>query len=197
MPGWLDVSPGGHLVTTAVACVLGQTVTGSWALTAGIAAGGFLIDVDHIVDYVVFERTGDFTPGAFLRHYVEGRTRRAVLFLHSYEVFALLGLCAWWTRAEVLLAYLMGALMHLALDVVFNGPLTPYSITAFYSLLYRASYRFDATRLLGQSPLAPAGTFWRTFFRGSALANDATTLQAVPCSDPAPTGPRSLANLSS
>ncbi len=174
MPPWLDVSPGGHLVTTAVVCAASQTVTGAWPLTAAIAAGGFAIDVDHMVDYVIFERARALTPGAFLRHYVEGRARRAVLLLHSYELLALLGLMAWWTQAVVLLGYLVGALMHLALDLVFNGRLTPHSITAFYSFAYRAAHRFDARRLLGHPRLAPAGGFWTAFFRGGALATDAT-----------------------
>ena len=88
------MSPGGHLVTTAIACAAVQTVTGSAALTAGIAAGGFLIDLDHVFDYVAFERQRDLRPAAFLRYYLAGRTRTAVLLLHSYEVLALLALGA-------------------------------------------------------------------------------------------------------
>jgi hypothetical protein len=191
------VSPGGHLITTAVACALTQSITGAWPLTAGVAAGGFLIDVDHVVDYVVFERAGRLTPGAFLRHYVEGRTRRVVLVLHSYEIVALLGLMAWWTQADVLLGYLAGALMHLALDLVFNGRLTPRSITAFYSFAYRASHRFDARRLLAHPRLAPAGAFWTAFFRGSALAPEATPHAGPIAPAPSPPVSRSLANFSS
>ena len=93
------------------------------------------------MDYLLFERSRALTPGAFLRRYVEGRTRHLVLLLHSYELFALLGLVAWWTGAVPLLGYLMGALMHLALDVIFNGRLTPRSIVAFYSFVYRAAHR--------------------------------------------------------
>jgi hypothetical protein len=167
------MSPGGHLATTAVACAASHALTGCWPLTAAIATGGFLIDVDHAVDYVLFERERALTPGAFLRHYVEGRTRRVVLLLHSYEVFALLGLAAWWTQSVPLLGYLVGALMHLALDVVFNGRLTPRSISAFYSFAYRAAHRFDADGLLGRRRFAPAGAFWPAFFRGSALAGGA------------------------
>src|SRR5206468_143290 len=84
------MSPGGHLVTTAAACVATQASTGSWSLTAAVAVGGVLIDLDHVVDYVLFERRRRLTPGAFLRHYVEGRTERVVLALHSYELFAAL-----------------------------------------------------------------------------------------------------------
>ena len=165
------LSPGGHLVTTAVACVAAATLTESATLTAAIAAGGFLIDVDHAVDYVLFEKQRDWTPGAFLRYYLGGRVQRAVLVLHSWELFALLGLAAWWTDAIALWGYLMGALMHLALDLMFNGEYTPRSISAFYSFAYRMRHGFSMPALLGQHPadfVLPRG-FWAAFFRGARL----------------------------
>jgi hypothetical protein len=159
------MSPGGHLVTTAIACAGTAALTGSWSATAAVAAGGFFIDVDHAVDYVLLERDRALTPDAFLRHYLEGRTRRSVLALHSYELFVLLGVTAWWTGALWLWAYLWGATLHLALDLTFNGEVTPRSIVAFYSFAYRARHRFDATRLLGRLEVdaLPAG-FWAAFF---------------------------------
>lgn len=165
------MSPGGHLVTTAAACVAAATLTESATLTATIAAGGFFIDVDHAVDYVVFEQQRDWTPGAFLRYYLGGHVQRAVLVLHSYELFALLGLCAWWTDALALWGYLLGALMHLALDLVFNGEYTPRSISAFYSFTYRMAHGFSMPALLGQQAdtlVLPSG-FWAAFFRGATL----------------------------
>jgi len=42
------VSPGGHLVTTAIAAGGGLAATGSVPLAAGIVVGGFLIDVDRL-----------------------------------------------------------------------------------------------------------------------------------------------------
>ena len=192
------MSPGGHLVTTVAACAAAQALTGCWPLTAGVAAGGFLIDVDHAVDYLLFERSRALTPGAFLRHYVEGRTRHLVLLLHSYELFALLGLVAWWTGAVPLLGYLMGALMHLALDVIFNGQLTPRSIAAFYSFAYRASHRFDATALLGPPVFAPAGSFWPAFFRGAVPGDASKTASSARAWGPVlRRAARSLANLPS
>jgi hypothetical protein len=161
------MSPGGHLVTTVVACATTAFATGSAALTAAVAAGGFLIDVDHAIDYVVFERQRDLRPAAFLRYYIEARVRRTVLVLHSYELFALLGALAWWTDSTLIAAYLVGALMHLALDIMFNGEVTPYSIAAFYSFAYRMAYRFDAAQLLGMTPTDATGGFWAQFFRGS------------------------------
>jgi len=165
------VSPGGHLVTTAGACIASAMLTGSAEVTLGIAVGGFLIDLDHFADYVVVERQRDLRPGAFLRYYVEGRTRRAVLVLHSYELFVLLCALAWWTDAPLLWGYLMGALMHLALDIAFNGELTPRSIVAFYSFGYRLAHGFRMATLFGEDAFdsTPAG-FWGVFFQGSRAA---------------------------
>jgi hypothetical protein len=173
------------LLTTLAACAAsafltrGVPLTDSLALTAGLVGGGFLIDVDHAVDYVLFERQRDLRPSAFLRYYLEGRVKRVVLVLHSYEAFALLGVLAWHLDALLLWGYLMGALMHLALDIVFNGELMPRSITAFYCFTYRLAHRFDAVALSGpRGRLTTSKQFWRAFF--------ATPTPAIRVNDPLP-----------
>ena len=162
------MSPGGHFITTAAACAVTAYATGSVPITAAVAAGGFFIDVDHAADYVLFDRQRDLRPQAFLDYYVAGRMRYAVLVLHSYELFAVLLAIAWWTQAPLLSGYLIGALIHLGLDILFNGRITPYSITAFYSFGYRLAHRFDAVALLGmvEHPRVARG-FWRMFFEGA------------------------------
>jgi hypothetical protein len=175
------MSPGGHLVTTAVACAGAVALTGSWTITAAVAAGGFFIDLDHLADYVLLERDRALTPAAFLRHYVEGRMRWAVLLFHSYELFALLGLIAWWTGSLGLWAYLWGATLHLALDLRFNGEVTPRSIVAFYSFAYRLAHGFDAQRLLGRVDYEPApASFWAVFFSGGRRADAAAAPLLAP-----------------
>src|SRR2546428_6293402 len=89
------MSPGGHLMTAVLAAGAGLVLTGSAPLAAGIVAGGFLIDVDHLADYLIVERRRELTPAAFLRHYIEGHTRRVVLVLHSYELWLTLAALAW------------------------------------------------------------------------------------------------------
>jgi hypothetical protein len=172
------MSPGGHLLTTFAACTAAAVATESWALTAGIAVGGFLIDVDHAFDYVVFDRQRNLRPGAFLRYYLEGRVRRLVLVLHSWELMTLLAVVAWMMPLPWLVGYLLGASMHLALDLAFNGEVVPRSILAFYSFSYRAAHRFDARALLGV-PLRPAGDrFWAAFFRGARALPEGATAPA-------------------
>lgn len=170
------MSPGGHLVTTVAACAATAAITGNVTLTAAMAVGGFLIDVDHALDYVLIERQRDLRPGVFLRYYLEGRTQRLVLALHSYELFALLALAAWWSGAVWLWGYLAGGLMHLALDLLFNGELTPRSIVPFYSFGYRLAHRFDAQALLGNLKTEPSPRgFWAAFFQGVTPADRPVT----------------------
>ena len=59
-------------MTTIVAATAAAAATGSLPVAAGVAAGGFLIDLDHLADYLVFERQWDLRPGAFLHFYLEG-----------------------------------------------------------------------------------------------------------------------------
>jgi hypothetical protein len=166
------MSPGGHLVTTVLACGAVYGVTGSAPLTAGLAAGGFFIDVDHVLDYVLFERRFHFSPRAFLRHYLEGRTRRLVLVLHSWELMGLLALAALVTGSLWLWGYVLGMALHLPLDVKFNGRLTNQGLVPFYSFVYRWRRGFLRSRMIEQKPLARLHEgFWVIFFRGARLRN--------------------------
>jgi len=175
-----SVSPGGHLLTTAVACAAAAVTTGSLPISAGIVLGGFLIDVDHAIDYVLFDRQRNLRPAAFLRYYMEGRARRAVLMLHSYELLAVLAWLTWRLDSSLLAGYVFGAVMHLGLDLRYNGELTPRSIVAFYSFAYRLAHRFDARVLLAYAgpPTAWSG-FWRTFFAEVRLGRRAARRRPV------------------
>ena len=163
------MSPGGHLVTPAIACAAVQAATGSAALTAGVAAGGFQIDLDHVFDKVTFERQRDLRPAAFLRYYLAGRTRTVVLLLHSYEVLALLALAAWTWNFEGLWGYVLGAAaLHLPLDIVFNGKVAGRNMVPFYSFIYRRRAGFRTERLLDLCRLGPPPSrFWSAFFVGA------------------------------
>ena len=178
------MSPGGHLVTTALACGAVHAFTGSAAVTAGVAAGGFLIDLDHALDYVVFERgrpDARLTPAAFLRHYTEQRHRRLVLLLHSYELLAVLIALAWATGWAALWGYALGMLLHLPLDIVFNGRLLGRNLVPFYSFAYRWRAGFLPGPLLGvTAPIPAAGGFWRSFFAEAFPRSGAEGSKAFP-----------------
>jgi hypothetical protein len=138
----------GHLVTTALACGASYAASRSLVLAAGVALGGFLIDLDHYFDYLVFERQYSLDPFRFVRYYENSECQRTILFLHSYELMALLALIALLTGSRLLAGYLLGATMHLVLDVIFNGQHALRRPVHFYSFLYRRRHGFLASHLL-------------------------------------------------
>jgi len=135
---------------------VGYAVSGSTGFAAGCFAGGFLIDVDHYLDYIVFEkqwrRPG---PASFLRYYFTDQAKRVVLPLHSAELMAILLVVSFLWPAKILTGYLLGAAMHLACDIAVNGDYVIRSPFLFYVFSYRASFEFRAEHLLDSSPLKP------------------------------------------
>lgn len=182
------MSPGGHLLTTALTCAAVQVTTGSVALAAGVLAGGFLIDVDHVVDYLTFDRRRDLRPAAFLRYYSEQRLQRAVLLLHSYELLAALIALSWAMNSTWLWGYSLGMALHLPLDVLFNGRALSKNLVPFYSFAYRWHAGFRAEPLLGVTAPRPVpGGFWRCFF---AELFPRPAAEPAPVARPARSGPR-------
>lgn len=179
------MSPGGHLVTTAVACAAVYAGTESAALTAGLAAGGFLIDVDHVVDYVLVERQRDLRPSSFLKYYLDGKARRVVLVLHSYELLVLLAALAWVTRVECLWGWVFGMMLHLPLDIIFNGKFASGGLVHFYSFLVRARAGFLSERFTDRArrPVSDEG-FWTAFFQGAQVASEPAGSAALPARSP-------------
>ena len=162
--------PGGHLTTAVALSGASYIVTGSTELAAGCFAGAFLIDGDHYLDYLIFE--GQWrrpSPTTFLRYYFTHRYQWAVLPLHSVELMGVLALLALAWPRPALLGYLLGALLHIVLDILVNGEHMLRRPILFYSLAYRASQGFSAARLMehlvippevGQAPIREFFT-WR------------------------------------
>jgi hypothetical protein len=160
--------PGGHLATSIALSGVAYASTGSIEAAAGCFTGGFLIDADHYLDYLVFEKQWR-RPGpiSFLRYYFSYSPKKLVLPLHSAEFMTLLLVVIFLYPSLFLAGYWMGALMHLIFDVLVNGDYVIKRAVPFYFFAYRASHGFDAENLLdlesapavaGQSPV-------REFFR--------------------------------
>jgi hypothetical protein len=84
--------PGGHLATSLALSGVAYASSGSIEAATGCFVGGFLIDADHYLDYLVFEkqwrRPG---PVSFLRYYFTYSPKKLVLPLHSVEFMTVVG----------------------------------------------------------------------------------------------------------
>jgi hypothetical protein len=161
------VMPGGHLATSLALSGVAYASSGSAEAAAGCFAGGFLIDVDHYLDYLLFEkqwrRPG---PVSFLRYYFTYSPKRLVLPLHSAEFMLLLLGIILVQPWPLLVGYWVGALMHLIFDVMVNGDHALKRPVPFYVFAYRAANRFAAEKLLDAvAPKAAGQAPIREFFR--------------------------------
>ena len=159
---------------------MAYALTGSAEAAGGCFAGGFLIDVDHYADYLVFEkqwrRPGPLT---FLRYYFTYSPKRLVLPLHSWELMGGLKILILLYPVPLLVGYWLGALMHLAFDVVLNGENALKKPLLFYSFVYRLSKRFAAVNLLDVAVHAEAGKRpIREFFRWRPVRGDEAAASA-------------------
>ena len=83
--------PGGHLATAVALSGTAYATTGSVEAAAGCFVGGFLIDVDHYFDYLVFEKQWRRpSPLRFLSYYFTNSPQRLVLPLHSVELMTVM-----------------------------------------------------------------------------------------------------------
>jgi len=159
--------PGGHLATSLALAGVAYASTGSLEAAVGCFAGGFLIDVDHYGDYLIFEkqwrRPG---PVSFLRYYFAHCPKKIVLPLHSAELMTVLFLVILARPWPLLVGYWFGALMHLIFDILVNGEHVLRRAVLFYIFTYRASCRFAADKLMEIDGNAAAGIApIREFFR--------------------------------
>lgn len=143
-------------------------MTGSTQFAAGCILGGFLIDVDHYFDYLIFERQWRRPgPADFLRYYFTYKPQKIVLPLHSVELMMALTAAALAWPQPLLSGYLLGAAMHLIFDILINGDYVLKKAVLFYSFIYRARHRFLAADLLDPITIPPnTGSHpYREFFR--------------------------------
>lgn len=173
--------PGGHLATAAALGGVAYAASGSVEAAAGCFAGGFLIDVDHYLDYLFFEKQWR-RPGplSFLRYYFSFSPRKLVLPLHSAEFMSILFAVILSHPAPLLVGYWVGALMHLTFDVLVNGDVGLKRPVLFYFFTYRAWFGFAAEHLIRANvSVQPSRRPVRDFFRWrpEEESSEATPLQ--------------------
>lgn len=117
------------------------------AVLAGIL-GGFLIDLDHIIDYYL-AFGWKFKLSYFLKGYQFLKSDKIYIFFHGWEYVALLSIgiflftFPFWLEIAIL-SISLGAFFHLVADAMINHGMTFQG----YSLFYRARRRFEAEKIL-------------------------------------------------
>jgi len=104
---------------------------------------GIFMDLDHIIDFLIF--SGErFSVRRFISWCYEGRWNRLVLMLHSYELFVIYSILVYKYPNPILLGVLCGMGLHLILDQLGNRHLIKaFTISKwFYFFTFRAWGKF-------------------------------------------------------
>ena len=130
--------PSRHVVASGVASAIFLSFTKSIPGTAACFFAGILIDLDHAFDFVVIKKKM-YRSFKELKTFCASRDDKKIyLWLHSYEVLAVLWALAFiFGASPVYAGILWGMTIHLFLDQLTN-PIHPLS----YFLVYRIKLGF-------------------------------------------------------
>ena len=143
------MKPAAHVITSAAAGSAAYFCTNSLTVALTCLLSGIFIDLDHLLDFLVFEKN-PFNLKAFLSWCYQIKGRKAYLVLHSYELYLLLLITASLFPGAIFTGLLLGVGLHLFLDQVGNKNLHKY----FYFLTYRYKVNFQNT-VLTTRPVNP------------------------------------------
>ena len=128
-----------------------------WFFTRSIYAGilcfisGFLIDADHIIEYVMHYGWKDFSFKRFFticeqtcKQVGDERFQKMHLVFHTGELAILLWIVSIYTKNIYLLSITIGYTVHLVLDYMGNSLARPH----FYFIIWRATKDFNTDMLL-------------------------------------------------
>jgi len=132
---WTLVHRGGHFIASLVLGLLFYYVTGNIPASFICFLAGFMIDIDHVLDYYLIYGKLDIgrtLKGCFHKD-------RVYVFLHSWELLIVLFYFNVYT-----IAFAIGFGTHLIMDALANGLENKYM---GYFLSYRIAKDFKVLRL--------------------------------------------------
>jgi len=131
------MQPTSHIILSGAVSGILCAATGSPVLAATSFLAGFLIDADHIVDYVA-EYGLHFDRRFFFESFHVGRYRKIRIVLHAWEWLAVILGIAWLTGwNDPVSGIAAGMTHHMIADQLTNEP-APLA----YFLIWRVKTRF-------------------------------------------------------
>ncbi len=138
------MKPTAHVYTSAIMATVLYAHSHSVPESTVCFVSGVLIDLDHVVDYFLFSPR-KISLERFLSWFEYG-WHRVTLVFHSYELFSLLLVAAFYLDSPLLRGIFWGTGLHLLLDQIWN--LKKYKLSPwFYFLVFRISAGFRREKM--------------------------------------------------
>ncbi|QQG44065.1 MAG: hypothetical protein HYW86_04345 [Candidatus Roizmanbacteria bacterium] len=118
-----------------------------WVTLSAAFIGGILIDLDHIIDYVLaFGLT--FNLNFFLEGYQFLKTDKLFLFFHAYEYAFILGILFWFIKKNIKLkAFILALAISMFLHLIFDSYTNKIYVRSYF-ILERLNQNFDLKKLV-------------------------------------------------
>jgi len=135
------------LLALIIGYLAGRYFKRPWLCLLVALAGGFLIDLDHILEYFLI-----FGPHFNFYYFIQGReflvSGRIYLLFHAWEWVLVLAGLGWLARkTKILKVVLLTLALAIAVHLISDCLINQYP-PQFYSLGFRASQNFSAQKLL-------------------------------------------------
>ena len=137
-----------HIAASAVAGAAAYKITGSPQLASALFLGGVLIDLDHVLDYLILSKEKPSLRN-FFSWFNDIRWRRIYVVFHSYEFYMLFLLLACWLRNDILTGLAVGIGLHFAMDQFgISRPINGIRLSwRFYFLAFRCASGFELKKM--------------------------------------------------
>ena len=131
------MTPAKHVAISVVTAAGFGFFTKSWAGGLACFLSGIFIDLDHVLDFIIFEKRLCKSLKE-LERFCEQRHGKIYLFLHSFELLLILWITVFYFHFEpIWLGIVFGLTVHMVADQIVN-PVNPWT----YFILYRAKLKF-------------------------------------------------------
>jgi hypothetical protein len=129
-------------VSTLISGIL-HMVFKSWALTIASLFSGILVDLDHVIDYVI-NHSFHLDIKKFFHSFYGGKYKKLTLIFHGWEWLLVLLWASWASEwNHWIIGFMIGIAQHLIIDRLYN-----ISTFLSYSLLWRWKNKFDTNVIL-------------------------------------------------
>jgi len=132
------MTPKQHTIASAVTTAVFASFSHSWIANTACFLSGILIDVDHVLDYMLYKKSFPWKYRSLTEFCDSKKQGRLYLIFHSYELLLLfIGLGALLGFPLLWLGVFVGVSVHLILDEIYN-PLRPLA----YFFIFRLKHDF-------------------------------------------------------
>src|SRR3989338_3756884 len=131
-----------HILASTTVGGISYYIFGSWQISVTVFLSGIFIDLDHILDYFLYEKKIKLDIKDFFYKCEALILNKVYLLLHSYELIIILAILAYFTNNYIVLGLLIGFGTHIMLDLSANK-------VHFlgYSFIFRLINRFNSKKI--------------------------------------------------